>query len=101
MIALGHLPQGECGIPGRRFFVKGEESLRTHHVPVFQSGNPEIQRHLGFWDHLRVHPQKAQAYSRLQEELARRFPEDGEGCLAGKDEFIRRIEAQAREWRGR
>jgi GrpB-like predicted nucleotidyltransferase (UPF0157 family) len=51
---------------------------------------------LGFWDHLRAHPQEAQAYSRLKEELARRFPGGIEGYLAGKDEFIRRIEAQAR-----
>jgi GrpB-like predicted nucleotidyltransferase (UPF0157 family) len=41
------------------------------------------------------HPEEAQAYSRLKEELARRFPEDIEGYMAGKDEFIKEIDRKA------
>jgi hypothetical protein len=56
---------------------------------------------LGFWDHLRADSQEARAYSRLKEELPRRLSGDIEGYLVGNDGFIWRIEAQARELRGR
>ena len=30
MVSRGYLPRGEYGIPGRRFFIKGTETHRTH-----------------------------------------------------------------------
>ena len=34
MVRQGHRPQGEFGIPGRRFFIKGDDATRTHHIHV-------------------------------------------------------------------
>lgn len=98
MRARGYLPKGAFGIPGRRFFIKGTEDSRSHHIHVFQAGDPEFERHLAFRDYLRAHPEEAQTYSRLKEELARRFPHDIEGYTAGKDEFIKEIERRAEAW---
>jgi len=99
MIKRGYQPKGEFGIPGRRFFIKGDDANRTHHIHTFQTGNPRIERHLNFRDYMIAHPEEAQTYGRLKEELARRFPEDIEGYMAGKDRFIREIERKAQAWR--
>ncbi|MGD2104478.1 MAG: GrpB family protein [Anaerolineae bacterium] len=98
MIARGYLPKGEFGIAGRRFFIKGSETRRTHHIHVFQTGNPECEHHLAFRDYLRSHPVEAQAYSRLKSELVGRFPHDIDGYMAGKNDFIRKIERKAEAW---
>jgi GrpB-like predicted nucleotidyltransferase (UPF0157 family) len=99
MIRLGYWPQGEFGIPGRRFFVRGDDSARTHHVHIFQTGDPKVESHLNFRDYMIAHPQVAQAYGRLKEELAQEFPEDIEGYMEGKDGFIKKIDKKARAWR--
>jgi GrpB-like predicted nucleotidyltransferase (UPF0157 family) len=98
MIERGYRPQGEFGIPGRRFFIKGDAAARTHHVHVFQTSHPRIERYLNFRDYMTAHPGEARAYSRLKEELARRFPADIEGYMAGKDGFIKEVEGRARDW---
>ena len=37
-VKLGYKPKGEFGIPGRRFYIKGTEEFRTHHVHIFRGG---------------------------------------------------------------
>ena len=41
MIEAGYEPRGENGIPGRRYYSKGGDVERTHHVHVFEAGSPE------------------------------------------------------------
>ncbi len=101
MTELGYEPKGEFGIPRRRFFIKGDDITRSHHVHTFQTGNPEIERHLNFRDYLIAHPEEAQAYSCLKEELAKQFPADIEGYMAGKDKFIKEIDRKAEAWKER
>jgi GrpB-like predicted nucleotidyltransferase (UPF0157 family) len=98
MIQLGYEPRGEFGIPGRRYFSKGTDTMRTHHVHIFQTGNPEIERHLNFRDYLRAHSKDAQAYSHLKEELAQRFSDDPDNYTDAKSEFIREIDRKAIDW---
>lgn len=101
MTELGYQPKGELGIPGRRFFIKNEDSTRTHHVHIFQTEAIEVEQHLNFRDYLVAHPEEAQAYSRLKEKLAREFPEDRESYIEGKDGFIKEILQNAKAWRER
>lgn len=101
MIQEGYQPRGENGIPGRRYFIKSKGATRTHHVHMFQTGNPEIEHHLNFRDYLIAHPEEAQAYSNLKEELARKFPEYSLNYTAGKDEFIKKIDNKAKTWKKR
>jgi GrpB-like predicted nucleotidyltransferase (UPF0157 family) len=101
MSERGYVPKGEFGIPRRRFFIKGTEESRTHHVHVFQAGDPEFGRHLAFRDYLRAHPEEADAYSQLKQELARRFPHDIDGYMAGKNDLIKETEKKARAWENR
>ena len=43
---LGYTGMGENGLPGRRFFKKGE-APRTHHLHFYQAGNVNCKPNLG------------------------------------------------------
>ena len=96
--ALGYHGVGEYGIPGRRFFYKGTNEIRSHHLHVYESGNPHILRHLVFRDYMRCHPISARDYARLKEELAGEYPEDIDRYIAGKNAFVREHEKKALDW---
>ena len=53
-----------------------------------------LKNQLGFRDYLRSHPEAAREYGELKAGLARRFPEDMDGYIAGKTEFILHILAK-------
>lgn len=95
---LGYHAMGEYGIAGRRFFYKGTHDLRSHHLHVYETGCPQILRHLAFRDYMRAHPITAHEYSRLKERLAAQFPEDMESYIAGKSQFVQEQEKRAIEW---
>ena len=100
MERLGYEALGTFGIPGRRYFRKYDAAgIRTHQVHAFESGHEEIERHLAFRDYLIDHPEVAQAYSALKQELARKHPDDYEAYMDGKDPFIKMHEARALAWR--
>jgi GrpB-like predicted nucleotidyltransferase (UPF0157 family) len=99
MIQLGYESKGEFGIPGRRYFSKGGDANRSHHVHTYQLNHPEVARHLDFRDYLSAHPEEAQQYASLKIALAQQFPHDISGYMAGKDAFIKETIQQAHEWR--
>jgi GrpB-like predicted nucleotidyltransferase (UPF0157 family) len=102
MEGLGYEPMGEYGIPGRRFFRKlGAGGKRTHHVHAFETGSPELGRHLAFRDYMIAHPEAALQYSALKRNLAQKYPDDIDAYMDGKDIFIKEHEAKAIEWRRR
>ena len=93
-------PMGEFGISGRRYFRKDDANgVRSHQVHVFQSGDPELARHLTFRDFMLAHPEIAQEYSDLKRALALAHPEDIDAYIDGKDEFIKRVDEKALVWR--
>ncbi len=99
MMDAGYQPKGEYGIVGRRFFVKGGEADRTHHLHVYERDHSEVERHLAFRDYLAAHPDEAQEYGLLKKRLAREFRDDIDGYMAGKDSFIKGILAKVHAWR--
>ncbi|ASN07426.1 hypothetical protein CFK40_15980 [Virgibacillus necropolis] len=99
MAEIGYEPLGENGIPGRRYFRKGGEN-RTHQIHTFQSDNDsEIERHIAVRDYLRSHKKDLLEYGKLKEQLASEFPKDIEGYCDGKDDFVKKLERKAVEWR--
>lgn len=101
MAALGYSILGEFGLPGRRYFRKDNaEGHRTHHAHIFQTGSPAVVRHLAFRDFMIAHPDCAQQYSDLKRALAAQHPEDIDGYMDGKDEFVKAMEQRALQWRG-
>lgn len=97
MAAIGYQAMGENGIPKRRFFQKGGDE-RTHHVHVFPAGSEHIARHIAFKEYMIAHPEKAKAYSRLKEALAKQFSNDIQAYMKGKEEFVREMEKKALAW---
>lgn len=97
MISLGYEPRGESGLPGRRYFQKGE-NLRTHHVHIYEKGSPEITRHLAFRDYLRANGEDAKQYGTLKLELAEQYPFDIDSYIKGKEALVQEIEKKAMEW---
>lgn len=95
--SLGYIAKGEFGIEGRRFFIKGLYN-RTHHVHAFQTGSPEIARHLNFRDYMIAYPDEAKRYEDLKTELAIKFRCDIDGYCAGKDTYIKEIDKKAERW---
>ncbi|GGD96431.1 GrpB family protein [Paenibacillus nasutitermitis] len=95
MEQLGYECMGELGMKGRRYFRKGGDN-RTHQVHVFQGDNKEdITRHLAVRDYLRTHPDEANRYGDLKENLAKQFPRDIEAYMNGKDAFVKELERKA------
>ena len=101
MISMGYEVMGEFGIPGRRYFRKDIEGVRTFQVHAFQVGSDEIVRHLSFRDYLTEHPDEAQAYSDLKVSLIAQYDGNPDDYMDGKDEFIKEIERKAELWRVR
>jgi GrpB-like predicted nucleotidyltransferase (UPF0157 family) len=96
---IGYEGMGEFGIPGRRYFRKhGVDGRRTHHLHAFAVGAAEIERHLGFRDYLRAHPDEAMRYAALKRGLAARSS-DTRAYTDGKTAFIREIDRRAAAWR--
>jgi len=87
----GYIPKGEFGIAGRRFFIKGDEINRTHHLHMFAADDDQLKRHLNFRDYLIAHPHAASYYSELKRMLAAKYPNDIESYMDGKNDFIKRI----------
>jgi len=88
---IGYVDKGDGGIPGRRFFVKGAEAKRTHHLNFCEMNSFFWRSHLAFCDYLERHPESASEYSTLKVELADSFPNDRGAYTAGKEVFVRSI----------
>lgn len=96
--ALDYYNKGEFGIPGRQFFTRDSEGERSHHLHVFETGHPDIERHTIFRDYLRANPEAAQEYEKLKEKLAKRFPKQSGNYTAAKSDFILSMDEVARYW---
>ncbi|MFQ4144833.1 GrpB family protein [Chlorogloeopsis sp. ULAP02] len=98
--ALGYEVMGEYGILGRRYFRKHNQAgIRTHHIHAFEVGSVQIERHLTFRDYMIAHPEDAQKYSDLKCELAKKYPDNIESYMDGKDGFITQMDIKAAQWR--
>ena len=104
MERLGYRVRGECldavipGTPGRFYFTKDTNGVRSHHAHVCAKGHQEIFDKLAFRDYLRANPDVATAYAELKrrESLAHRF--DNIGYMRAKDHFVKSTLADARNW---
>ena len=104
MEQLGYRVRGECldaeipGTPGRYYFSKDTDGVRSHQVHVCAVGHPEVSDKLSFRDYLRRHPHRAAVYGSLKRRLALDHRHDIIGDMRGKDEFIKCVLNEARRW---
>jgi len=87
-------PDFEAQLPDRRFFHKPAARPRTHHLHVVEHDSPFWHDHLAFRDHLRRHPEVAQAYYELKVQLAAECSETGGDYPERKAPFIQGVIAR-------
>ncbi|WP_338728244.1 GrpB family protein [Haladaptatus sp. DJG-WS-42] len=91
-----YVPSFEDVMPERRYFRKTVGGTRTHHLHMVETGREFWTRHLAFRNYLREHPAIADEYAALKRDLAEIHRNDIGAYTDGKDEFIHRIEREAR-----
>lgn len=100
MESLGYEVMGEFGIVGRRYFRKdNQHGIRTHQIHTFVSSSPEVERHLAFRDYLIAHAEEAQSYSDLKRRLIEKNSQNMDEYMDGKDDFIKKVDQKAEQWR--
>ena len=96
--------RGECldapipGTPGRFYFTKETNGVRSHHVHVYAKGHWEISYKLAFRDYLRAHRRVAAAYGELKRRLAAQYRFDNIGYMQAKDGFVKSTLLEAQRW---
>lgn len=98
LVKAGYRAWGAYGLPGRRFFTRDREGLRTHNLHAYAEGDPAIDRHRAFAAFLRIHEDLRREYEGLKRGLYRRHPADIEAYNQGKDRWIKRVELDALQW---
>ena len=105
IILLGYRPRGEClnatvpGIPGRFYFSKDTDGIRSHQLHVCEGGHYDIQDKLNFRDYMRSHSTDALQYSELKNKLAQNSHDDNIEYMRGKDEYIKAVILKAKCWK--
>lgn len=94
LAGIGYTHRGDLGVPDREAF-RAPEGLPRHHLYLGPRDGLGLRNHLGVRDLLRADPEAARRYGELKASLARRFPDDMDGYVAGKTEFLLGILAQA------
>ena len=84
---VGYVHRGDLGVPDREAFAQ-PAGFPKHHLYASHRGSLDLKNQLGLRDYLRSHPEAARTYGDLKKRLAKEFPEDIDGYIAGKTEFI-------------
>ncbi len=95
------VPKHEPILPSRRFFEKGLEGPRRHHLHVVEVGGEFWQKQIEFRELLRGSPRVAAAYFGLKLELAGRFRAKQRDYRCSKFSFIEGALAAVRKRRER
>jgi GrpB-like predicted nucleotidyltransferase (UPF0157 family) len=87
LASVGYVHQGDLGIEGREAFA-APEGLPAHNLYVCDEDSLGLVNQLAFRNYLRQHAETATAYAALKKSLAARFPNDIDGYVDGKTDFV-------------
>ncbi len=93
---LGYHYRGEEGVSGRILYAKGEEEKRTHHLQLVEREGDQWKNHLLIKNYYLQHPEVAEEYALLKQELAVKYPENRSAYSKGKNEFVQAVIAKAK-----
>ncbi len=96
-IGYEYVSKWEDELPGRRYFVRRLQGVRSHHLHVVETTSDFWRDHLLFRDHLRAHPADVIRYAALKHDLAESLGDDREAYTDAKAEFIAACLAAARD----
>lgn len=95
----GYTPKGENGISGRRYFFKhlsGDSSKHTHHVHIYQKGQPNIDDELMFRDYLRINKEAVSKYERVKKRAAVEYHDSPDDYTEAKTQCVLKIMQEAK-----
>jgi GrpB-like predicted nucleotidyltransferase (UPF0157 family) len=95
LLKLGYEDKGDGRVAGRRYFVKGTEEARTHHLNFYEMNSPGWTTHILFCEYLKSHTEVAREYAELKENLANLFPTDRTSYADGKKSFVAAVVEKA------
>jgi GrpB-like predicted nucleotidyltransferase (UPF0157 family) len=98
MEELDYVFRGEAGVPGRRYFRKGEAYPRDFHVSIVEWGGTLWNDYLLLRDYLRSHPHEGAAYvdaKRAAEQIV--GTDDPIAYWEHKREFVESLLERARD----
>ncbi len=87
---LGYKHRGDLGISGREAFRPPVGSPK-HHLYLCPSDSPALANHLAIRDYLRTNPSAVKTYGQLKIRLAQEFPQDIDGYVEAKTDFLIRV----------
>lgn len=89
---VGYTHVGDLGISGREAFTYNDNNPHInwmrHHLYLCMEGSQNLINHLILRDYLRENSDAVEEYSNLKLDLAKKFPDDIDGYVEGKTEFI-------------
>lgn len=92
LVVLGYIDRGDSGDDGGHLFVKDvAPAVRSHHLHIVASADPQWCNYLAFRDRLRSDEDLRAEYARLKCSLARQFVGDRVAYTQGKHSFIRGV----------
>lgn len=82
--------------PERRFFAKGLEAQRTHHLNLVERDSEEWHNAILFRNYMRSSKRACEEYAVLKEKLADQYADDRASYTKAKEVFIQKIIELAR-----
>jgi GrpB-like predicted nucleotidyltransferase (UPF0157 family) len=82
------------------FFKTDDTGVKTENIHVCSKNSDRAIHLLASRDYLRTHPERAQQYSDLKDELYKKFPDDYVAYREAKRDFVNETEALTKEWLG-
>lgn len=98
MEQLDYVIGGEFGLPGRRFYCKGDEEHCHFHVHIYEATHPSVEKYLLFRDYMIAHPNDAKTYESLKTDLATKYPNNRTLYTQSKGDFINQVFKKAAAW---
>lgn len=94
---IGYKCFGECGRPGRLFFIKGGIKS-THHLHLVEYGSIYWRENILFRNYLRRHKNVANEYASIKKELAKRYKNNRDAYRFYKSLFVENTLKKAHEF---
>jgi GrpB-like predicted nucleotidyltransferase (UPF0157 family) len=88
LASIGYAFKGESGVPGRNFFVKTINKIRTHQIHVTEINSYRWFRFTLFRDYLCNNPDALKQYQEIKESMSAKFYNNKKAYSDGKISFI-------------